>query len=66
MYVLPIFDDTLGEHRPHRDLMTLISLLRSIKLWYFMPALLLSLDGCIKRRHRPTLIESGRITFMLL
>ncbi|CAN0472328.1 unnamed protein product, partial [Laminaria digitata] len=41
------------------------SLLRAIKLWYLMPALLHSPDDRIKRRQRFALVESGDIVLLL-
>ena len=40
VHVLGILNHAMGEHRPNRDSATPNSLLRAIKLWYFMPALL--------------------------
>ena len=65
VHVLGILDHTMGEHRPNRDSATLDSLLRAIKQWYIMPALLHSPDGRIKRRERFALVESGDIVLLL-
>ena len=45
VHVLGILNHTMLEHRPNRDSATPNSLLRVIKLWYIMPALLHSPDG---------------------
>ena len=50
---------------PNRDSATPNSLLRAIKLWYLIPALLHSLGGRIKRRQRLALVESGDIALLL-
>ena len=63
--MLGILNHAIGEHRPNRDSVTPNSLLRAIKLWYLMPALLHSPDGRIKRRQRCTLVESGDIVLLL-
>ena len=56
----------MGEHRSNRDSATPNSLLRAVKLWYLMPALLHSPDGRIKKRQRFALVESGDVLFLLL
>ena len=43
--VLGLLDHALGEHRRNRQSETPNSLLRAIKLWNIMPALLHSQDG---------------------
>ena len=65
VHVLGILNHAMGEHRPNRDSATPNSLLRAIKLWYLMPALLHSPDGRIKRRQRFALVESGNIVLLL-
>ena len=64
-HILGIRTMLLGEHRPNRDSATPISLLRAIKLWYLMPALLHSPDGRIKRRQKFPLVGSGDIVLLL-
>ena len=66
VHVLGILNHVMGEHRPNRDSATPNSLLRAIKLWYIMPALLHSLDGRITRRQRFALVEREDIVFLLL
>ena len=61
VHTLVILNHAMGEHRPNRDPATPNSLLRAIKLWYLIPALLQSPDGRIKRRQRFALVESGDI-----
>ena len=65
VHVPGILDHGTGEHRPNRDSATPDSLMRAIKLWYIMPALLHSPDGRIKRRQRFALVESGDIVLLL-
>ena len=65
IHVLGILNHAMGEQRPHRASVTPNSLLRAIKLWYLMPALLYSPDGRIKRRQRFALVESGDIVLLL-
>ena len=65
MHVLGILNRALGEPRPNQDSVTPNSLLRTIKLWYVMPALLRSPDSRIKRRQRFALVESGDIVLLL-
>ena len=65
VHVLGILNHAMGEHRPNRDSATPNSLLRAIKLWYLMPALLHSPDGRIKKRQRFALVESGDIVLLL-
>ena len=64
VHVLGILNHTMGEHRPNRDSATPNSLLRTIMLWYIMPALLHLPDGRIKRRQRFALVESGDIVLL--
>ena len=49
VHVLDILNHAMGEHRSNRDSATPNSLLRVIKLWYLMSALLRSPDGRIKK-----------------
>ena len=65
VYVLCILNHAVGEHRPNRDSSTPNSLLRAIKIWYLMPALLHSPDGRIKGRHGIALVESRDIVLLL-
>ena len=63
VHALGILRHAMGEQRPNRDSAKPNSLLRSIKLWYLMSALLHSPDGRIKRRKRLALVDSGdRVT----
>ena len=66
VHVLGVLNHAIGDHRPNRDSATPNSLLRVIKLWYLMPALLHSPDCKIKKRQRFALVESGDIVFLLL
>ena len=65
VHVLRVLNSAMGEHRPNPESATPNSLLRVIKLWYFMPARLHSPDGIIKRRQRFALVESGDTVFLL-
>ena len=65
VHVRGILNHAMGEHRPNRESATPNSLLRTIELWYIMPALLHSPDGRIKRRERFALVESGDIVLLL-
>ena len=65
VHMLGILNHAMREHRPNRDSTTPNSLLRAIKLLYFMPALLHSPDGRIKRRQKFELVESGDIALLL-
>ena len=64
-HVLGILNHAMGENRPNRDSATPNSLLRAMKLWYVMSALLHSSDGRIKKRQRFALVESGDIVLLL-
>ena len=64
VHVLGILNRALGEPRPNQDSVTPNSLLRTIKLWYVMPALLRSPDSRIKRRQRFALVESEDIVLL--
>ena len=63
--MLVLLNHALGEHRLSRELETPSSLLRAIKLWYILPALLHSQDGRVKRRERFASVERGDITLFL-
>ena len=65
VYVLGILNHAMGEHRPKRGLTTPNSILRSIKLWHILPALLNSLHGRLKRRQRFSLVESSDVILFL-
>ena len=65
VHVLGILNHVTGDHGTNRDSSTSNSLLRAIKLWYLMPALLHSPDGTIKKRQRFALVESGDIVLLL-
>ena len=65
VHVLGVLNHAMGEHQPNRDSTTPNSLLRAIKLWYPMPALLYSPDGRIKRRQRFALAKSVGIVLLL-
>ena len=58
-HVLGLLSHTLGEHRQSTQPETPQSLLRPIKLWYILPALLHSRDGRMKRRERFASAECG-------
>ena len=62
MHVLGILNHA---HRSNRDSAAPNPLLRVINLWCFMPALLHSPDGRIKRRQRFGSVESGDMVFLL-
>ena len=64
-YVLGLLNHALGEHRQDRQSETPNSLLRAIKLWYILPALLHSQDGRVTRRERFASVERGDITVLL-
>ena len=66
VHELRILNHAIEEHRPNWDSATLNSLLRAIKLWYLIPALLHAPDGQIKKRQRFALVESGDIVILLL
>ena len=63
--MLGVLNHAMGEHRSNRESATPNSLLRVVKLWYIMPALLNSPDGRIKRRQRFALVVSGYIVLLL-
>ena len=63
--MLGILNHALGAHRPNRDSATPNSLLRAIKYWYLMPALLRSPDSRINRRQRFALVENGGIVLLV-
>ena len=65
VHVLGILNHVTGDHGTNRDSSTSNSLLRAIKLWYLMPALLHSPDGTIKKRQRFALVETGDIVLLL-
>ena len=65
-HVLALLNHALGEHRLSRELETPNSLLRAIKLWYILPALLQSQDGRAKRHERFASVERGDITLLWL
>ena len=56
VHILGILNHAMGEHRLNRDSATPDSLLRAIKLWYLIPALLHSPDGRIKKRQTFALV----------
>ena len=64
-HVVGLLNHALGEHRLSRELETPNSLLRAVKLWYILPALLRSRDGRVKRRERFASFEHGDITLLL-
>ena len=64
-HVLGLLNHALGGHRPNRHSETPSSLLRAIKLWYIVPALLHSQDNRVKRRERFACVERGDITLTL-
>ena len=64
-HTLGLLNHTLGEHRQSTQLETPQSLLRSIKLWYILPALLHSQDGRMKRREKFASAERGDLTLLL-
>ena len=64
-HVLSLLNHALGGHRQNRQSETPNSLLRAIKLWYILPALLHSQDGRVKRRESLASVERGGITLLL-
>ena len=64
-HVLGLLDHALGEHHQSTQSETPQSLLRSIKLWYILPALLHSQEGRMKRRERFASAERGDLTLLL-
>lgn len=65
VHMLVILNHATGEHRPNRDSVTPIYLVRAIKLFYLMPALLYSPSGRIKRRQWLELVKSGDRNLLL-
>ena len=63
-HVLGLLNHALGEHRQSTQPETPQSLLRSIKWWYILPALLCSQDGRMKRRERFASAERGDLTLL--
>ena len=64
-HVLGLLNHALGEHRQSTPSETSQSLLRSIKLWYILPALPHSQDGRMKQRKRFASTERGDLTLFL-
>ena len=64
-HVLGLLNHALGKHRPNRQSEAQTSLLRPIKLWYILPALLHSQDGQVKRRETFAAVERGDLTLLL-
>ena len=64
-HVLSLLNHALGGHRQSRQSETPNSLLRAMKLWYILPALLHSQDGRVKRRERFASVARGDITLLL-
>ena len=64
-HAVGLLNHALGEHRQTTQSETPRTLLRSIKLWYILPALLHSQDGRIKRRERFASAERGDLTRLL-
>ena len=64
-HLLGLLNHALGAHRQSTQLETPQSLLRSIKLWYILSALLHSQDGRMKRRERFASAERGDLIFSL-
>ena len=65
VHMIGILNCSMGENPPKQDSATPNSLLRAMKLWYVMSALLHSSDGRIKKRQRFALVESGDIVLLL-
>ena len=65
VHVLGMLDHAMKEHRPNREAAPQKSLLRAIKLWYIIPAMLHSPDRQATRRQRVLLAESGEIVLLL-
>ena len=65
IHALGVLNHAMGEDGPNRDSAATNSLLRAIKLWYLMLALLHSPAGRIKRRRRFAQVESGDIVLLL-
>ena len=63
--LLGLVNHTLGVHRPSGSTNTLNSLLRALKLWYILPALLHSQDGRMIRTERFKSAERGDLTTIL-
>ena len=59
-----IANHAVGKHRPNRYSATPTSLLRAIKLWYTVSALLHSPNGRVKRRHKFAFAESGDVVLL--
>ena len=64
-HVLGLLNHALGAHRPNRQSETPSSLLRAIKLWYIVPALLHSQDSRVQRRERFAYVGRGDITLII-
>lgn len=60
-----LVNHALGVHRPNGSENTPNSLLRAIKLWYILPALLHSQDGRMKRTMRFQAAERGDLTTLI-
>ena len=63
-HMLGLLNHALGAHPPNRHSETPSSLLRVIKLWYIVPALLHSQHRHVKRRERFAYVERGDITLL--
>lgn len=63
--MLGLLSQALGQHRQNRESKTPNSLLKAIKLWYTLPALLHSHDGPVKRRERFVSVDRGDITLSI-
>ena len=64
-HVLGLLNHALGEHRQTTQSETPDSLLRSIKLWYILLALLHLPNGRVKRRERCASAERCDLTLLL-
>ena len=64
-HVLGLLNHALEEHHQPTQSEMPQSILRSIKLWYILPALLHSQDGRMKRRERFASAERGDLTLLL-
>ena len=62
---LGLVNHALGAHRPSGSMNTPNSLLRELKLWYILPALLNSQDGRMSRTERFKSVERGDLTTIL-
>ena len=62
---LGLVNHVLGAHRPSGSTNTLNSLLRALKRWYILPALLHSQDGQMSRTERFKSAERGDLTTIL-